>query len=113
MEEVEKRGGESCSQIEEAVKIGYLKTDKEFLKAEESGGTCCVTALLRKGNLVISNAGDCRAVLSRAGKAEALTSDHRPSRADEKDRIENLVSKFNSQSLILSQFGILEFIEFK
>ncbi|XP_020087478.1 probable protein phosphatase 2C 32 [Ananas comosus] len=90
VEEVEKRGGESCSEIEEAVKIGYLKTDKEFLKAEESGGTCCVTALLRKGNLVISNAGDCRAVLSRAGKAEALTSDHRPSRADEKDRIENL-----------------------
>nr|CAD1828819.1 unnamed protein product [Ananas comosus var. bracteatus] len=90
VEEVEKRGGESYSEIEEAVKIGYLKTDKEFLKAEESGGTCCVTALLRKGNLVISNAGDCRAVLSRAGKAEALTSDHRPSRADEKDRIENL-----------------------
>ena len=80
-------GGE----IEGAVKRGYLKTDEEFLKRDESGGACCVTAVLQKGGLVVSNAGDCRAVLSRAGKAEALTSDHRASREDEKERIENLV----------------------
>ncbi|EER95033.1 hypothetical protein BDA96_01G432800 [Sorghum bicolor] len=79
-------GGE----IEGAVKRGYLKTDEEFLKRDESGGACCVTAVLQKGGLVVSNAGDCRAVLSRAGKAEALTSDHRASREDEKERIENL-----------------------
>ncbi|XP_066381747.1 probable protein phosphatase 2C 32 [Miscanthus floridulus] len=80
------KGGE----IEGAVKRGYLKTDEEFLKRDESGGACCVTAVLQKGGLVVSNAGDCRAVLSRAGKAEALTSDHRASREDEKERIENL-----------------------
>lgn len=85
-------GGESCSEMEEAVKIGYLKTDAEFLKQDAEGGTCCVTALLIKGDLVVSNAGDCRAVLSRAGTAEALTSDHRPSREDERERIESLVS---------------------
>ncbi|KAJ6718072.1 PROTEIN PHOSPHATASE 2C [Salix purpurea] len=42
------------------------------------------------GNLVVSNTGDCRAVMSRKGVAEALTSDHQPSRKDEKDRIEAL-----------------------
>ncbi|KAL6956778.1 protein-serine,threonine phosphatase [Sarracenia purpurea var. burkii] len=85
--EVERRGGE---EIEEAVKYGYMNTDSEFLKGDLGGGSCCVTALIRKGNLVVSNAGDCRAVLSRGGIAEALTSDHRPSREDEKDRIETL-----------------------
>nr|XP_009609693.1 probable protein phosphatase 2C 25 [Nicotiana tomentosiformis]XP_009616369.1 probable protein phosphatase 2C 25 [Nicotiana tomentosiformis] len=75
-------------EIKVAVKNGYLKTDSEFLNQEVGGGSCCVTALIRNGNLVISNAGDCRAVVSRGGVAEALTSDHRPSRKDEKDRIE-------------------------
>jgi len=86
-EEMKKADG---GEIEGAVKRGYLKTDEEFLKRDQSGGACCVTAVLRKGGLVVSNAGDCRAVLSRAGKAEALTSDHRASREDEKERIESL-----------------------
>ncbi|CAI0399969.1 unnamed protein product [Linum tenue] len=63
--------------------------DSQFLKQEARGGSCCVTALIRKGNLVVSNAGDCRAVVSRGGVAEALTSDHRPSREDERHRIES------------------------
>ena len=87
--EVGKRDGK---ELEEAVKLGYLNTDSEFLKEDIRGGSCCVTALIRKGNLVVSNAGDCRAVMSRGGVAKALTLDHRPSRDDEKDRIENLVS---------------------
>ncbi|RAL37347.1 unnamed protein product [Cuscuta campestris] len=74
--------------IKEAVKNGYLKTDTEFLEQELRGGSCCVTALIRDQNMVVSNVGDCRAVVSRGGVAEALTSDHRASRADEMERIE-------------------------
>ncbi|XP_054798432.1 probable protein phosphatase 2C 25 isoform X2 [Prosopis cineraria] len=85
MDEVVRRDEDD---IEEAVKHGYLNTDSDFLKEDVHGGSCCVTALIRNGNLVVSNAGDCRAVISRGGVAEALTSDHRPSREDEKDRIE-------------------------
>ena len=77
--------------VEEAVKHGYLNTDSDFLKEDSRGGSCCVTALIRNGNLVVSNAGDCRAVMSRGGAAVALTSDHWPSREDERERIENLV----------------------
>ncbi|KAL0357587.1 UNVERIFIED_CONTAM: putative protein phosphatase 2C 25 [Sesamum calycinum] len=77
-------------EIKQAVKSGYLTTDSEFLKRDLRGGACCVTALIIRGNLVVSNAGDCRAVSSRGGVAEALTSDHRPSREDERDRIETL-----------------------
>ncbi|KAL5077174.1 hypothetical protein RYX36_016158 [Vicia faba] len=77
------------SDIEDAVKHGYLKTDSDFLKEDLHGGSCCVTALIKNSNLIVSNAGDCRAVISRGGVAEALTSDHKPSREDEKDRIES------------------------
>ncbi|XP_013687155.2 probable protein phosphatase 2C 2 [Brassica napus] len=95
------RGSErNESDIEEAVKRGYLTTDSEFLKEKDvKGGSCCVTALIKDGNLVVSNAGDCRAVLSVGGFAEALTSDHRPSRDDERNRIESsggYVDTFNS-----------------
>ncbi|KAK4579546.1 hypothetical protein RGQ29_029280 [Quercus rubra] len=79
-----------ANEIVEAVRDGYLTTDAEFLKEGVEGGTCCVTALIQEGNLVVSNAGDCRAVMSRGGIAEALTSDHRPCREDEKQRIETL-----------------------
>ncbi|KAL3580252.1 hypothetical protein D5086_018087 [Populus alba] len=87
LDEVARRDEED---IKDAVKNGYLNTDAQFLKEDIRGGSCCVTALIRKGNLVVSNAGDCRAVMSRGGVAEALTADHRPSREDEKDRIESM-----------------------
>lgn len=111
MKEVVKRGDE----MEEAVKEGYLATDSEFLKKDIRGGTCCVTALVRKGDLVVSNAGDCRAVMSRGGVAEALTVDHRPSLVEERERIESLVSipshrvydsiVSNSNPCLLMRFG--------
>ena len=63
--------------VEQAVRNGYLTTDAEFLKQEVGSGTACVTALIINGNLVVSNAGDCRAVISRNGAPEALTCDHR------------------------------------
>lgn len=76
--------------VEDALRRAYLRTDEEFSNAQDAaGGACCVTALLREDRLVVSNAGDCRAVLSRSGKAQALTSDHRASRQDERDRIES------------------------
>ncbi|XP_010457883.1 PREDICTED: probable protein phosphatase 2C 2 [Camelina sativa] len=83
-------GGMNDSKIEEAVRRGYLATDSEFLREKDAkGGSCCVTALINDGNLVVANAGDCRAVLSVGGHAEAMNSDHRPSREDERNRIES------------------------
>ncbi|CAF1828504.1 unnamed protein product [Brassica oleracea var. botrytis] len=87
LEEVSGKSG--ASEIADAVKRGYLTTDAAFLDGEDvKGGSCCVTAMVRDGNLVVSNAGDCRAVMSVGGVAEALSSDHRPSRDDERERIE-------------------------
>ncbi|KAL8550579.1 hypothetical protein ACS0TY_009127 [Phlomoides rotata] len=74
---------------EEACKEGFLKTDEEFLKQGLDSGACCVTALIEGREMVVSNLGDCRAVVCRDGSAEALTTDHRPAREDERRRIEN------------------------
>ncbi|XP_028776543.1 probable protein phosphatase 2C 14 [Neltuma alba] len=72
----------------EAVKAGYLKTDEEFLKKGIGSGACCVTALIHGEEIVVSNVGDCRAVLCRSGVAEVLTRDHRAELEDERRRIE-------------------------
>ncbi|KAG0478612.1 hypothetical protein HPP92_013331 [Vanilla planifolia] len=85
-----KEGEDERIAVEKAVRNAYLRTEAEFLKEDMAGGACCVTALLRKGDLIVSHAGDCRAVLSVSGAAEALTSDHRPSKKSEKERIERL-----------------------
>eukprot|EP00931_Biecheleriopsis_adriatica_P065733 TRINITY_DN40212_c0_g1_i1.p1 TRINITY_DN40212_c0_g1~~TRINITY_DN40212_c0_g1_i1.p1 ORF type:complete len:660 (+),score=152.86 TRINITY_DN40212_c0_g1_i1:91-2070(+) len=88
--------------IKAAIKEAYLQTDKEILslaerKKFELVGSTCVSALLH-GNpklgtalrLVISNLGDSRAVLCRAGQAVAVSEDHKPTRIDEKKRIERV-----------------------
>nr|GMD26444.1 probable protein phosphatase 2C 14 [Ipomoea batatas] len=74
---------------EDAIKAGYLKTDSEFLKKGICSGTCCVTALIEGEEIVVSNLGDCRAVLCRSGVAEVLTRDHRAGQEDERRRIED------------------------
>jgi len=65
--------------------------DKNFLtKAKKSNwrsGTTALTVLLRGGKMYVANLGDSRAVLCRKGKAMALSSDHKPNRSDEAERI--------------------------
>ncbi|KAL6547415.1 hypothetical protein OROMI_023136 [Orobanche minor] len=73
---------------EEGVREGYLKTDEEFLKKGFGSGVCCLTALIEGRDLIVSNLGDCRAVLCRDGIAEAITTDHNPGLEDERRRIE-------------------------
>ncbi|KAD2803953.1 hypothetical protein E3N88_37330 [Mikania micrantha] len=83
---------EKCSEnttTEEIVKAAFLKTDDEFLKQGLESGACCVTALIKQNEVFVSNLGDCRAVLSRKGKAEPLTKEHKASHVDEHKRIQD------------------------
>ncbi|KAJ6291677.1 hypothetical protein OIU76_023709 [Salix suchowensis] len=75
--------------LEQAIRGGYMATDKEFLSQGVSSGACAATVLLKDGELHVANAGDCRVVLSRNGGADVLTNDHRVNREDERLRIEN------------------------
>lgn len=80
---------------EDAIKAAFLKTDRDFLNLGLGSGVCCVTALIQAEEVIISNLGDCRAVLSRGGVAEAVTKDHRVEQEDERKRIENKVLSIN------------------
>lgn len=75
--------------VEQAIRGGYLETDRGFLSQGVDSGACAATVLLRNGELHAANVGDCRVVLCRRGLATRLTNDHHLSREDERSRIEN------------------------
>ncbi|XP_030523045.1 probable protein phosphatase 2C 2 [Rhodamnia argentea] len=81
--------GKERGSPEEAIREGYLVTDKEFLSQGVASGACAASVLLKDGRFHVANVGDCRVVLCRNGVANALTRDHRVSREDERLRIEN------------------------
>ncbi|XP_006646107.3 probable protein phosphatase 2C 7 isoform X2 [Oryza brachyantha] len=76
-----------------AISETYRKTDSDFLDAETNinreDGSTASTAILIGNHLYVANVGDSRTVMSKAGKAIALSKDHKPNRKDEKKRIEN------------------------
>ncbi|KAG9136740.1 hypothetical protein Leryth_004515 [Lithospermum erythrorhizon] len=53
-------------------------------------GTTAITCLVLGRHLLVSNAGDCRAVLCRKGVAVQMSQDHRPTCLLEKKRVEDL-----------------------
>ncbi|KAJ0972882.1 hypothetical protein J5N97_020841 [Dioscorea zingiberensis] len=84
--------------LEVAIKEGYLTTDREFLSKGVSSGACVATVMFKDGEMHVANVGDCRVVMSKKGVANALTSDHRPGREDERIRIENSGGYVNCRS---------------
>ncbi|THU52356.1 hypothetical protein C4D60_Mb10t03150 [Musa balbisiana] len=70
-------------------------TDTAFAEAcsvnsSLASGTTALAALVVGRSLVVANAGDCRAVLCRRGKAIDMSHDHKPDRSEERKRIEAL-----------------------
>ena len=76
-------------QIKAAMIRGFLATDRAFLaEGHLRGGATATTAYLRGGRIWVANVGDCRAVMREGGEAKALTHDHRPDKAEERDAVE-------------------------
>lgn len=79
--------------VEKALKSAFLKADYAFSDAstlDSSSGTTALTALILGRTLIVANAGDCRAVLGRRGRAIEMSKDHKPNCPSERLRIENL-----------------------
>ncbi|KAI3468615.1 hypothetical protein Pfo_025278 [Paulownia fortunei] len=64
------------------------REDRAAAAAERMMGSTAVVVLVGKDEVVVANCGDSRAVLCRGGVAVPLSRDHKPDRADEKERIE-------------------------
>ncbi|KAI4336687.1 hypothetical protein L6164_015182 [Bauhinia variegata] len=79
--------------MEKAIRSAFLKADYAFADASPldiSSGTTALTALVFGRTLIIANAGDCRAVLGRRGRAIEMSKDHKPNCMSEKLRIQKL-----------------------
>eukprot|EP00475_Leptophrys_vorax_P016375 TRINITY_DN22826_c0_g1_i1.p1 TRINITY_DN22826_c0_g1~~TRINITY_DN22826_c0_g1_i1.p1 ORF type:complete len:391 (-),score=-3.15 TRINITY_DN22826_c0_g1_i1:532-1704(-) len=77
-----------------ALRSAFLQTDTEMRTARTAeghaleSGTTALAALLLGRSLFVANAGDCRAVLCRGGRAVDLSRDHRPACPRERARVE-------------------------
>ncbi|XP_073050950.1 probable protein phosphatase 2C 22 [Primulina eburnea] len=80
-------------EIERVIASAFLQTDTAFaeacaLDADLASGTTALAALVIGSSLVVANAGDCRAVLCRRGKAIEMSRDHKPATFNERMRVE-------------------------
>lgn len=81
--------------LEKVVMRSFKEVDTAFAKSctletSLSSGTTALTAMIFGRSLLVANAGDCRAVLSRRGNACEMSNDHRPCCPTERLRIESL-----------------------
>tara|TARA_B110000977_G_scaffold34198_1_gene45669 strand:- start:23079 stop:24413 length:1335 start_codon:yes stop_codon:yes gene_type:complete len=79
--------------IRSKIKSAYFQTDLEFRtetsEDDSASGTTALVVMIEGSTLLVANAGDCRAVLSKTpGKAKDLSVDQKPSSASETQRIQ-------------------------
>uniref|UniRef100_A0A0E0C5I6 protein-serine/threonine phosphatase n=1 Tax=Oryza meridionalis TaxID=40149 RepID=A0A0E0C5I6_9ORYZ len=85
---------EDRARWKEAMAACFARVDGEVGGAEEADtgeqtvGSTAVVAVVGPRRIVVANCGDSRAVLSRGGVAVPLSSDHKPDRPDEMERVE-------------------------
>ncbi|KAL6626314.1 hypothetical protein ACP70R_030040 [Stipagrostis hirtigluma subsp. patula] len=76
--------------VEDSIRKAFLRADLALADdsvINRSSGTTALTALVLGRQLLIANAGDCRAVLCRKGEAVELSRDHRPTYDAELQRV--------------------------
>ncbi|KAL1964307.1 hypothetical protein VTN77DRAFT_7127 [Rasamsonia byssochlamydoides] len=77
--------------IEQALKDGFLATDRAILEdpkyEEEVSGCTASVGVISKDKIWVANAGDSRSVLGVKGRAKPLSFDHKPQNEGEKARI--------------------------
>ncbi|KAM7275958.1 hypothetical protein ACFE04_017824 [Oxalis oulophora] len=79
--------------VENSIRKSFLLADEALaddISVGSSSGTTAITALVFGRHLMVANAGDCRAVLSRKGEAFDMSQDHRPIYPVERKRVESL-----------------------
>jgi len=78
-----------ASKAEETLRKAFFAVDQELARnaVHDEIGSTSVVCLVTPQSVVVGNAGDSRAVLSRNGRAVDLSLDHKPNLREEKARI--------------------------
>ncbi|EXJ80029.1 protein phosphatase [Capronia epimyces CBS 606.96] len=90
---VAKQDAFSKGDIEQALKDGFLATDRAILNVadaryeDEVSGCTASVGIISKDKIWVANAGDSRTVLGVKGRAKPLSFDHKPQNEGEKARI--------------------------
>ncbi|KAL6186121.1 hypothetical protein ACLB2K_042243 [Fragaria x ananassa] len=85
--------GAFFKELENSHKKAFLLADQALAdehSVDASCGTTALTALVLGRQLLVANAGDCRAVLCRKGVAFDMSQDHKPTYLPERTRVEQL-----------------------
>ncbi|KAI7755267.1 hypothetical protein M8C21_002412, partial [Ambrosia artemisiifolia] len=90
---------------EKMMTASFANIDEEVNETDLVGsmGSTATVAVVGDKEIVVANCGDSRAVLSRGGASVPLSSDHKPDRPDELERIEGLggnVINWNGQRVM-------------
>jgi len=88
-----------------------MRVDAEFqreviLNRKEESGTTALAVAIFGSKMIVANAGDCRALLSRNSKALELTTDHRPNCANERMRIEEAGGYVDLDGYLCGDLGV-------
>lgn len=76
--------------ISSALLNAFVHVDEMARGSNHKGsGSTAIVCCVRPDSLVVANAGDCRAVMCRAGQAVDMSVDHKPCLDSERERIEN------------------------
>ncbi|CAH0515937.1 unnamed protein product [Peronospora belbahrii] len=119
---------EYISDLPAACHSASMAINEEILKREQDGhcegGATALTLLIRGNIAVLSNTGDCRAIIvtkrDNAAEVTQLTTDHKASNDQEKQRIEDTggmvlyvrgVARVNGQLAVARAFGDSELSE--
>ncbi|XVF47976.1 hypothetical protein PTKIN_Ptkin03bG0153100 [Pterospermum kingtungense] len=97
-------------ELEKAVTRSFMETDAAFekscsLESAMPSGTTALTAMIFGRSLLVANAGDSRAVVSRRGTGIEMSKDHKPCCMKEKRRIESL-GGFIDDGYLNGQLGV-------
>lgn len=103
--------------VHEALRQAFLLADREYFQSchdvveqlrdeHLESGTTALAALLWGSRLVIANAGDSRAVLSRNGRAIELSRDHKPVCTVERQRVTDSGGFVCPDGLLCGELGV-------
>ena len=89
----------------------FIRVDAEFgrqvcLSRQTESGTTALALAVFGHRMILGNAGDCRAILSRNGRAKELTHDHRPNATAEKKRIEDAGGFVDCDGYMCGDLGV-------